>query len=294
MDEDGIVTVYNSHAMAEARKNQFAAKVDKAKKLRGGTILEITNVQAKFAEEAGVSCIKISASSSQSLSDPGFIREIQHAVSIPVMAEVRGGHVAEAQMLEALGVDFILEGEQIVGVGEDHSYINKHNFKVPFVCRCQSLEEALARAAEGAAMVWTSGKVSFVASLLPGNFGIIDTVHAIRSISRKIRNLAAADEDQVMEASRKMAVPYEMISEIKDTGKLPVVNFAFGDGIRSPVDAALMMQLGSDGVVIRNEIFNLLNPRKRVRGIVDAVRHFNDPNVLLEASIGLEDPFAEA
>ncbi|CAI0423034.1 unnamed protein product [Linum tenue] len=216
--------------------------------------------------------------------DPSLVKEIKRAVSVPVLARVRVGHFVEAQILEAIDVDYIDESEVLAPADEDH-FINKHNFGVPFVCGCRNLGEALRRVREGAAMIRTQGEIV-------ARGCIAETVRNVRSVMGEIRILNNMDEDEVFAFAKKIAAPYDLVVQAKQMGRLPVVLFA-GGGIVTPADAALMMQLGCDGVFIGNEVFDCDDPYKRVRGIMQAVRHYNDPQVLVESSSGLEDSMAE-
>ena len=288
MAEDSAVTVYNSSAITDTKKNQYSIKVGIAQMLRGGAILEVTNVeQAKLAEDAGACSVIVSEPVDRRgisrMADPSLVKEIKRAVSIPVMARSRVGHFVEAQILEAIGVDYIDESEALA-MADDENFINKHNFRTPFLCGCRNLGEALRRVREGAAMVRTQGD-------LVGSGNIAETVRNVRSIMGEIRVLNNMDEDEVFAFSKKMAAPYDLVAQTKQMGRLPVVQFTAG-GIVTPADAALMMQLGCDGVFVGSEIFNSPDPYNRVRGIIQAVRHYNDLHVLVETSSGLADAMA--
>ncbi|EXB74497.1 putative pyridoxal biosynthesis protein [Morus notabilis] len=290
MAEDGAVTLYNSSAITDAKKNPFSIKVGMAQMLRGGAILEVTNVdQAKLAEEAGACAILVSEPANRRrggisrMSDPSLIKEIKRSVSIPVVARSRVGHFVEAQILEAINVDYIDESEALA-LADEENFINKHNFRAPFICGCRNLGEALTRVREGAAMVRTQGDLS-------GSGNVAETVKSVRSVMGEIRVLNNMDEDEVFAFSKKISAPYDLVAQTKQMGRLPVVQFA-GGGIVTPADAALMMQLGCDGVFVGSETFNSPDPYKRVRGIVQAVRHYNDPHVLVETSCGLADAMA--
>ncbi|CAL1378061.1 unnamed protein product [Linum trigynum] len=290
MEENGAVTVYNGSVITDAKKNPYSIKVGLTQMLRGGAILEVIDArQAKIAEEAGASCIMVSEPPSggggiSRMPDPSLVKEIKRAVSVPVLARVRVGHFVEAQILEAIDVDYIDESEVLAPADEDH-FINKHNFGVPFVCGCRNLGEALRRVREGAAMIRTQGEIV-------ARGCIAETVRNVRSVMGEIRILNNMDEDEVFAFAKKIAAPYDLVVQAKQMGRLPVVLFA-GGGIVTPADAALMMQLGCDGVFIGNEVFDCDDPYKRVRGIMQAVRHYNDPQVLVESSSGLEDSMAE-
>lgn len=284
MEEDGAVTVYSGSAITDTKKNTFSIKVGIAQMLRGGAIAEVTTVnQAKIAESAGVCCLVVSEPKGPGISrmpDPSLIKEIKQAVALPVMAKARVGHFVEAQILEAIGVDYIDESETLALADEDH-FVNKHNFRAPFVCGCRDLGEALRRVREGAAMVRTQGD-------LAGTGSIVDTVHNVRKVMGDIRILSNMDDDEVFTFSKKIGAPYDIVAQTKQMGRLPVVHFAAG-GIVTPADAAFMMQLGCDGVFIGSDIFNCSNPYKKVRAIVQAVRNYNDPHILAAASSGLEE-----
>ncbi|KAJ4718131.1 Pyridoxal 5'-phosphate synthase subunit PDX1 [Melia azedarach] len=288
MAEDGAVTVYNSSAITDAKKNPFSIKVGLAQMLRGGAIVEVSNVeQAKIAEAAGACSIMVSEPSRPGLKrmpDPSLIKSVKRAISVPVMSRVRVGHFVEAQILESVALDYIDESE-VLGVADEDHFINKHNFRSPFVCGCRNLGEALRRVREGAAMIRIQGDL-----LNSGN--IAETVKNVRSLMGDIRILTNMDEDEVFAFAKKIVAPYDLVAQTKQMGRLPVVQFAAG-GVVTPADAALMMQLGCDGVFVGSEVFESPDPYKRVRGIVQAVRHYNDPHVLVENSCGLEDTMAE-
>ncbi|XP_022721426.1 pyridoxal 5'-phosphate synthase-like subunit PDX1.2 [Durio zibethinus] len=288
MADDGAVTLYNNTAITDTKKNPLSIKVGLAQMLRGGAILEVSTLnQSKIAEEAGACCLVVTEPNRQGIArmpDPSLIKQIKRAVSIPVMARCRIGHFVEAQILERVGVDYIDESE-VLAVADEDNFINKHNFRCPFVCGCKNLGEALRRVREGAAMIRTQGD-------LLGTGNIVETVKNVRSVMGEVRILNNMDEDEVFSFSKKIAAPYDLVAQTKQMGRLPVVHFAAG-GIVTPADAALMMQLGCDGVFVGSEVFdNCSYPYKRVRGIVEAVRHYNDPHVLVENSCGLEEEMA--
>ncbi|PIA65048.1 hypothetical protein AQUCO_00100492v1 [Aquilegia coerulea] len=288
MEDDGVVTVYNNSAITDTKKkNQFSIKVQLAQMLRGGTIVEVVNTeQAKIAQGAGACAIVVSESNQSGISrmpDPLVIKEIKRVVSIPVMAKARVGHFVEAQILEAIGVDYIDESE-VLALSDDQNYINKHNFRVPFVAGCQGLGDALSRVREGAALIRIQGDVS-------GNGDIVETVRNVRSVMGNIRVLTNMDDDEVFAFAKKISAPYDLVAQTKQLGRLPVVQFAAG-GIATPADAALVMQLGCDGVFLGSEIFTGPDSGKRVRAIIRAVMHYNDPHVLAETSCGVLDSFA--
>ncbi|CAN0878245.1 Pyridoxal 5'-phosphate synthase-like subunit PDX1.2 [Linum grandiflorum] len=291
MEGNGAVTLYNGSAItadnnAKKNNNPYSIKVGLAQMLRGGAILEVLDVrQAKIAEEAGASCVMVSDGLSR-MPDPSLVKEIKRSVSIPVLARVRVGHFVEAQILEAIDVDYIDESEVLAPADEEH-FVNKHNFGVPFVCGCRNLGEALRRVREGAAMIRAQGET------VEGNGNIAQTVRNVRSVMGDVRILNNMDEDEVFAFAKKIAAPYDLVAQTKQMGRLPVVLFA-GGGIVTPADAALMMQLGCDGVFIGNEVFECDDAYKRVRGMIQAVRHYNDPHVLVESSSsGIDDLMAQ-
>jgi pyridoxal 5'-phosphate synthase pdxS subunit len=255
-----------------------------AQMLKGGVIMDVTSEeQAKVAEEAGACAvmaleripadIRLAGGVSR-MSDPAMIKKIQAAVSIPVMAKVRIGHVVEAQILQAIEIDYIDESE-VLSPADDVYHIDKTNFSVPFVCGARDLGEALRRIAEGAAMIRTKGE--------PGTGDIIQAVRHMRLINREIARLQQVRKDELYEEAKRLQVPYELILEVANKGKLPVVNFAAG-GIATPADAALMMHLGAEGVFVGSGIFKSGDPAKRARAIVQAVTNFNDYALLAQLS----------
>jgi pyridoxal 5'-phosphate synthase pdxS subunit len=261
-----------------------------AQMLKGGVIMDVTSAeQAKIAEEAGAVAVMalervpadIRAQGGVArMADPRKIREIMEAVTIPVMAKVRIGHFVEAQILEALGVDFIDESEVLTPADERY-HIDKHRFKVPFVCGARDLGEALRRIGEGAAMIRTKGEA--------GTGNVVEAVRHMRLIMDGIRQIQALPEEELMATAKELGAPYELVLETRRLGRLPVVNFAAG-GIATPADAALMMQLGADGVFVGSGIFKSEDPARRARAIVEAVAHYNDPEVLARVSEGLGEP----
>ncbi|KAL3840895.1 hypothetical protein ACJIZ3_025486 [Penstemon smallii] len=287
MADDNAVTLYSSAAITDTKKNSFSIKVAMAQMLRGGAIVEVTSLdQAKIAESAGACCVIVSDPPKPGISrmpDPSLIKEIKQSISIPVMAKARVGHFVEAQILESIGVDYIDESEVLAIADEDH-FINKHNLRSTFVCGCRDLGEALRRVREGAALIRTQGDLN-------GTGDIVETVRNVRKVMGEIRVLNNMDEDEVFAFSKRIEAPYDIVAQTKQMGRLPVVHFAAG-GIVTPADAALMMQLGCDGVFLGSEVFDCLDPYKKVRAIVQAVRNYNDPLVLAEASSGLEDAVA--
>ncbi len=261
-----------------------------AQMLKGGVIMDVvTPEQARIAEEAGACAVMalervpadIRAQGGVArMSDPELIERIKEAVSIPVMAKCRIGHFVEAQILEALGVDFIDESEVLTPADEAH-HINKHRFRVPFVCGCRDLGEALRRIAEGAAMLRTKGEA--------GTGDVVEAVRHARAVQSEIRRLTSMDEDELFTYAKDIQAPYALVREVAQTGRLPVVNFAAG-GVATPADAALMMQLGMDGVFVGSGIFKSGDPAKRAKAIVMAVTHYNDPKLLAEVSRNLGEP----
>lgn len=285
MADDGAVTLYSGAAITDAKKNPFSIKVGLAHKLRGGAVVEVTSPeQARVAESAGSCCVVVSDPARPGISrmpQPELVKEIKRSVSIPVMAPARRGHFVEAQILEAIGVDYVDENETLAAADVEN-FINKHNFVVPFVCGCRDLGEALSRVREGAAMIRTQGDLS-------RSGDIVETVRNVRKVMGNIRVLTNLDEDEVFAFSKRIAAPYDVVAQTKQMGRLPVVHFAAG-GIVTAADVALMMQLGCDGVFIGNEVYdNDVDPYKRVSAIVEAVRNYNDPAVLAEASTGLDE-----
>eukprot|EP00210_Caulerpa_lentillifera_P007107 g6800.t1 len=276
--------------MAQAEQGTFSVKVGLAQMLKGGVIMDVTNAeQARIAEEAGACAVmaleRVPADIRKDggvarMSDPVVIEEIQSAVTIPVMAKARIGHFVEAQILEALGVDYVDESEVLTLADELH-HINKHNFKIPFVCGCRNLGEALRRISEGAAMIRTKGEA--------GTGDVVEAVRHCRSVLGEIRRLQSMDDDELYVYAKEIRAPVELVRQTKHLGRLPVVNFAAG-GVATPADAAMMMQLGVDGVFVGSGIFKSGNPKLRAQAIVQAVTHYNDPKVLAEVSKGLGEP----
>ncbi|XP_059300610.1 probable pyridoxal 5'-phosphate synthase subunit PDX1 [Lycium barbarum] len=288
MAGSGVVTVYGNGALTETTKQSpFSVKVGLAQMLRGGVIMDVVNAeQARIAEEAGACAVMalervpadIRAQGGVArMSDPQLIKEIKQAVTIPVMAKARIGHFVEAQILEAIGIDYVDESE-VLTLADDENHINKHNFRIPFVCGCRNLGEALRRIREGAAMIRTKGEA--------GTGNIIEAVRHVRSVMGDIRVLRNMDDDEVFTFAKKIAAPYDLVMQTKQLGRLPVVHFAAG-GVATPADAALMMQLGCDGVFVGSGIFKSGDPAKRGRAIVQAVTHYSDPQLLAEISCGL-------
>jgi len=255
-----------------------------AQMLKGGVIMDVTTPeQAVIAENAGACAVMAleripadirAAGGVSRMSDPKMIKGIQAAVSIPVMAKVRIGHFTEAQILQAIEIDYIDESE-VLSPADDKYHIDKTGFDVPFVCGAKDLGEALRRINEGAAMIRTKGE--------PGTGDVVQAVRHMRLIQSEIRKLTVTSRDELFNAAKELAVPYELVVYVHDNGKLPVVNFAAG-GIATPADAALMMQLGAEGVFVGSGIFKSGNPAKRAAAIVKAVTNFNDPKILAELS----------
>ncbi len=268
----------------------FAVKKGLAQMLKGGVIMDVVTAEhARIAEDAGAVAVMalervpadIRADGGVArMSDPELILQIMDAVSIPVMAKCRIGHFVEAQILEAIGVDYIDESEVLTPADEAH-HINKHPFKVPFVCGCRNLGEALRRIGEGAAMIRTKGEA--------GTGDVVEAVRHARSVLGDIRRLQNMPEEELMAFSKELGAPYEIVLETRSLGRLPVVNFAAG-GLATPADAALMMQLGVDGVFVGSGIFKSGDPAKRAAAIVKGVTHYKDPYILAEVSRNLGEP----
>jgi len=265
-------------------------KVGLAQMLKGGVIMDVVNEeQARIAEEAGAVAVmaleRVPADIRKDggiarMSDPDMIRKIKAAVTIPVMAKARIGHFVEAQILEAVGVDYIDESEVLTPADEIH-HINKHNLKVPVLCGCRDLGEALRRIAEGCAMIRTKGEA--------GTGNVVEAVRHTRAVQGAIRQLQTLDDDEIYVYAKEIRAPLELVRQTKLLGRLPVVNFAAG-GVSTPADAALMMQLGVDGVFVGSGIFKSGDPAKRAHAIVQAVTHYNDPKILAEVSSDLGVP----
>jgi pyridoxal 5'-phosphate synthase pdxS subunit len=268
----------------------WATKKGLAQMLKGGVIMDVvTPEHARIAEDAGAVAVMAlervpadirSAGGVARMSDPSMIEGIMNAVTIPVMAKARIGHFVEARILEALGVDYIDESEVLTPADESH-HIDKHAFKVPFVCGCRDLGEALRRINEGAAMIRTKGEA--------GTGNIVEAVRHIRSLWAGIRRLQGMREDELFVAAKELQAPFELVAQVAREGKLPVVNFVAG-GIATPADAALAMQLGAEGVFVGSGIFKADDPERRARAIVQATTHFDDPRILAEVSKGLGAP----
>ena len=265
----------------------FRVKKGMAQMQKGGVIMDVTTPeQALIAEKAGAVAVMAlervpadirAAGGVARMADPDIILQIMDAVTIPVMAKARIGHFAEAQVLEELGVDYIDESE-VLTPADDQYHINKHQFKVPFVCGARDLGEALRRIAEGAAMIRTKGE--------PGTGNVVEAVRHMRRVMEQIRQAVHTPDDELVVLAKEMGVPLELLKAVKQEGRLPVVNFAAG-GIASPADASLMMQLGSDGIFVGSGIFKSENPQARAEAIVQATLHYDDPAVLVRVSRGL-------
>ncbi|HMM29374.1 MAG: pyridoxal 5'-phosphate synthase lyase subunit PdxS [Chloroflexota bacterium] len=271
-------------------KGTVTLKRGLAQMLKGGVIMDVvTPEHARIAEDAGAVAVMalervpadIRAQGGVArMSDPGLIEAIMEAVTIPVMAKCRIGHFVEAQILEALGVDYIDESEVLTPADEQY-HINKHDFNVPFVCGCRNLGEALRRIGEGAAMIRTKGEA--------GTGDVVEAVRHARQVLGEIRRLTSMREDELMTYSKEIGAPYELVKETAALGRLPVVNFAAG-GVATPADAALMMQLGVDGVFVGSGIFKSGDPARRAKAIVEAVTHYTDPAILARVSRNLGEP----
>lgn len=268
----------------------FEVKKGLAQMLKGGVIMDVVTAEhARIAEDAGAVAVMalervpadIRAHGGVArMSDPGLIEEIMGTVSIPVMAKVRIGHFVEAQILESLGVDYVDESEVLTPADEAH-HINKHDFKIPFVCGCRNLGEALRRIGEGAAMIRTKGEA--------GTGDVVEAVRHARAVLGEIKRLQNMPAEELMSYAKEIGAPYELVKETKELGRLPVVNFAAG-GLATPADAALMMQLGVDGVFVGSGIFKSGDPARRAAAIVKATTHYDNPEILAEVSRNLGEP----
>jgi pyridoxal 5'-phosphate synthase pdxS subunit len=272
---------------SNVEKSTWVTKKGLAQMLKGGVIMDVvTPEQARIAEEAGAAAVMalervpadIRAHGGVArMSDPDMIQSIMEAVSIPVMAKCRIGHFVEAQILEAIGVDYIDESE-VLTPADEQNHINKHEFRVPFVCGCRNLGEALRRISEGAAMIRTKGEA--------GTGNVVEAVRHMRTVQSEIRRLHSMAPDELFTAAKELQAPYDLVKLVAETGKLPVVNFAAG-GVATPADAALMMQLGCDGVFVGSGIFKSGNPAVRAKAIVQAVTHYRDAHILADVSRNL-------
>ncbi|MFQ5872651.1 MAG: pyridoxal 5'-phosphate synthase lyase subunit PdxS [Dehalococcoidia bacterium] len=271
-------------------KGTWKVKAGLAQMLKGGVIMDVvTPEQARIAEDAGACAVMAlervpadirAAGGVARMSDPKTIKAIMEAVSIPVMAKCRIGHFAEAQVLEAIGVDYIDESE-VLTPADEHHHVWKHDFKIPFVCGCRDLGEALRRIGEGAAMIRTKGEA--------GTGDIVEAVKHVRAVQGGMRRLQTLSEDQLMAEAKALGAPFELVTEVHKTGKLPVVNFCAG-GIATPADATLVMQLGAEGVFVGSGIFKSENPAVRAKAIVEATTHYQDPDIVARVSEGLGEP----
>lgn len=269
------------------KENRYELNKQLAQMLKGGVIMDVTTPeQAKIAQEAGACAVMAleripadirAAGGVSRMSDPGMIREIQQAVSIPVMAKCRIGHFVEAQILEAIEIDYIDESE-VLSPADDVYHIDKTQFKVPFVCGARDLGEALRRIAEGASMIRTKGE--------PGTGDVVQAVRHMRAMNSEIRRVQSLRKDELFEAAKQLQVPLDLLTYVHENGKLPVVNFAAG-GVATPADAALMMQLGAEGVFVGSGIFKSGDPAKRAAAIVQAVTNYKDAKLIAELSTGL-------
>ncbi len=279
-----------AQAVNGVEKSTWKTKVGLAQMLKGGVIMDVVTVeQAQLAEEAGAVAVmaleRVPADIRKQggvarMSAPELVSRIKESVTIPVMAKARIGHIVEAQILEALGIDYIDESE-VLTPADDQFHINKHLFKIPFVCGCRNLGEALRRIGEGAAMVRTKGEA--------GTGNVVEAVRHQRQVQGDIRRIQAMPREELMTAAKELGAPYELVVLVHETGKLPVVNFAAG-GVATPADAALMMLLGSEGVFVGSGIFKSGDPFKRAKAIVQAVTHYNNPKLLAEISKDLGEP----
>ncbi|MGB5062955.1 MAG: pyridoxal 5'-phosphate synthase lyase subunit PdxS [Candidatus Competibacter sp.] len=271
-------------------ENRYLLNTQLAQMLKGGVIMDVVDVeQAQIAQEAGAVSVmaleRVPADIRKQggvarMSDPGLIKAIKEAVTIPVMAKARIGHFVEAQILQALKIDYIDESEVLTPADEE-CHIDKTQFEIPFVCGARNLGEALRRIAEGAAMIRTKGEA--------GTGNVVEAVRHMRAMNREIRQLVSIPAEEIMGFAKTNGLPYELALEVRTLGRLPVVNFAAG-GIATPADAALMMQLGCDGVFVGSGIFKSSDPARRARAIVKATAYFNDPEKLLEVSMDLGEP----
>ncbi|MBI5052640.1 MAG: pyridoxal 5'-phosphate synthase lyase subunit PdxS [Chloroflexi bacterium] len=274
----------------EKQTGTIAVKRGLAQMLKGGVIMDVvTPEHARIAEDAGACAVMalervpadIRATGGVArMSDPEIILKIMDAVSIPVMAKCRIGHFVEAQVLEALGIDYIDESE-VLTPADEANHVNKHDFKVPFVCGCRNLGEALRRLGEGAAMIRTKGEA--------GTGDVVEAVRHARSVLGEIRKLQTMADEEMFTFAKEIGAPYELVKETKELGRMPVVNFAAG-GIATPADAALMMQIGVDGVFVGSGIFKSGDPAKRAKAIVEATTHYRDPQIIAEVSRNLGEP----
>lgn len=290
---NGVGTLAKTNGVNGAQtpeKATWRIKVGFAEQLKGGVIMDVVNAeQAKIAEDAGAAAVmaleRVPADIRRDggvarMSDPRLIQEIKDAVTIPVMAKARIGHIIEARILEAMGVDFIDESE-VLTPADEQFHINKHEFRVPFVCGCRDLGEALRRIGEGAAMIRTKGEA--------GTGNVVEAVRHLRTVMAGIRKIRSMDEAEMMTEAKNLQAPYELVREIAETGKFPVPNFSAG-GVATPADAALMMHLGAEAVFVGSGIFKSGDPAERAKRIVDAVTYYQDYDKLVEISTNLGEP----
>ena len=281
---------FNRTIRDKMQRNTYEVKTCLAKMLKGGVIMDVVNEEhAKIAEAAGAVAVmaleRVPADIRKQggvarMSDPKMIKEIKSSVTIPVMAKSRIGHFVEALILEALDIDFVDESE-VLTPADEHGHIDKHKFKIPFVCGARNLGEALRRINEGAAMIRTKGEA--------GTGNVVEAVRHMKQMNSEIEALKSMDEEQLEIKSKEYRVPVELVKKTRDLGRLPVVNFAAG-GIATPADAALMMQLGCDGVFVGSGIFKSSNPETLAKAIVEATTHYNNPKILAEVSEGIGEP----
>ena len=279
-----MANIHNGNGNNPASATTLRLKIGLAEMLKGGVIMDVTTAeQARIAEDAGACAVmaleRVPADIRRDggvarMADPAKVREIQEAVKIPVMAKARIGHFAEAQVLEALEVDYIDESEVLTPADEKY-HINKHAFKIPFVCGCRDLGEALRRIGEGAAMIRTKGEA--------GSGNIVEAVRHMRAITSEIRQLTTLREEELMHKSKELGAPYDLVKWVSENGKLPVPNFSAG-GIATPADASLVMQLGAEAVFVGSGIFKSSDPEKRAKAIVRATTHYKEPQVVAECS----------
>lgn len=280
----------NAQENGQSEVGSFKVKAGLAQMLKGGVIMDVvTPEQARIAEDAGACAVMalervpadIRADGGVArMSDPGMIKEIIAEVTIPVMAKARIGHFVEAQILEAIGVDYVDESEVLTPADEVY-HIDKHNFKIPFVCGCRNLGEALRRIGEGAAMIRTKGEA--------GTGDVVEAVRHARTVLGEIRRLQLMPDEELMTYAKNIGAPYDLVKQTKEMGRLPVVNFAAG-GLATPADAALMMQIGVDGVFVGSGIFKSGNPADRAKAIVEATTHYQNANILAKVSENLGEP----
>ncbi len=277
----------SSEQWSQRQQATWRTKVGLAEMLKGGVIMDVTDAeQARIAADAGAQAVMAlervpadirAAGGVARMSDPAMIEEIQKSVSIPVMAKCRIGHAAEARILEAMGVDFIDESE-VLTPADERFHVNKHDYKVPFVCGCRDLGEALRRIGEGAAMIRTKGEA--------GTGDVVEAVRHLRAVNDEIRRIQGLPREELMTVAKELGAPYELVVEIAETGRLPVPNFSAG-GVATPADAALMMMLGAQAVFVGSGVFKSGDPARRARAIVDAVAFWDQPEKLVEISRGL-------